>query len=156
MRGSITRYRLRNSPDSDGNIACQDMYLTSIGDIHLKSSIPGQSSILCVTGRYPRPTKNLAGQKVSLKLSLLFCNLRLGTIGGYRSEANCGFAYFLIPIAPVFCRGEICYYWRPQLGWWSRIGLGRYHSHPITRAIFHVRVVTLWVLTKVPIRRLLF
>jgi len=51
MRGSITRNRLRNSPDSDGNTACQDVYFTSIDDIYLKSSIPRQSSILCVTGR---------------------------------------------------------------------------------------------------------
>jgi len=33
------------------NIACHYVHFTSIEDIHLKSSIPGQSSILRVTGR---------------------------------------------------------------------------------------------------------
>jgi hypothetical protein len=31
--------------------ACQDVHFTSIEDIYLKSSIPGESSILRVTGR---------------------------------------------------------------------------------------------------------
>ncbi len=38
----------------ENQIACQDVHFTSIEDIYLKSSIPGQSSILRVSGRSKR------------------------------------------------------------------------------------------------------
>jgi len=50
-------------------ISCHYVHFSSIEDIYLKSSIPGQSSILRVTGSYPRFLKNLAGHKVVLKLA---------------------------------------------------------------------------------------
>jgi len=45
---------------------CQE--IESIGDYRFKSCMPWQNAELLSTGRHPQFPKNLAGQKLSLKL----------------------------------------------------------------------------------------